>query len=54
MTVFKSCKEGKSIYLELYGDNIHSQRLENLKLGDKFTIFGLVKFDSQDKIPIAF
>ncbi len=53
MTIFKGYKEGKSIYIELYGDNIHSQRIANLKL-DKFRAFGFIKFDEQDKIPIAF
>lgn len=50
MTVFKGNKEGKSIYIELYGDNIHSQRIENLKL-DKFRVYGFIKFEN--KIPIA-
>lgn len=54
MTILKGHNKEKFIYLELYGDNIHSQRLENLKLTDKFSIFGFIKFDSQDKIPIAF
>lgn len=54
MTVFKGYKEGKSIYLELYGDNIHSQRLANLKLENVFSIYGFIRFDTQDKIQIAF
>lgn len=50
MTVLK----GRGVELELYADNIHSQRLENLKLETKFFIYGFIRLDGQDKIPIAF
>jgi hypothetical protein len=50
MTILKC----SSLELELYGDNIHSQRLENLKFKKDVNIFGFIKFDKQDKIPIAF
>jgi hypothetical protein len=53
-TVLKGSTEGKAVKLELHGDNIHCQKIENLKLNQKFVIWGFIKFDDQDKIPIAF
>src|SRR5438445_11330110 len=54
MTVLKGRCGFKSVVLELCADNIHSQRLDNLKLEKSFIIWGFVAFDDQDKIPIAF
>lgn len=54
MTILKGKNERKCVELELYADNIHSQKLENLKLENSFKIYGFIKFDKQDKIPIAF
>jgi hypothetical protein len=41
------------ITLELYADNIHCQLLQNTKLTNIY-IYGYLKVDYQDKIPICF
>jgi len=53
MTMLKGRHGLKYVELELYADNIHSQRLQNLNLNLEFFIWGFIKFDNQDKIPIA-
>jgi hypothetical protein len=50
ITILKGC----NVELELYSDNIHSQRLYELFPKNKFSISGFIKFDNQDKIKIAF
>lgn len=53
-TILKGCgNNGVKIRFELFADNIHCQRINNLKLTKKFDIWGFLKFDNQDKIPIA-
>jgi hypothetical protein len=46
--------KSKYVKLELHADNIHSQRLHELKLSYKFKNFGFIQFENEDKIPIAF
>lgn len=48
-TLFK----GSNVTLELYGDNIHCQKIHELNIKAKLFIYGYIKFD-QTKIPIAF
>lgn len=54
MTVLKGYKKGYRVRVELFADNIHCQRINNLKLTLPFKIWGFIKFDDQDKIPIAY
>lgn len=53
-TVLKGYKNSKIVKLELFADNIHCQRITDLKLTHTFKIWGFITFDTQDKIPIAF
>jgi hypothetical protein len=54
MTVLKGYKKGYRVRVELFADNIHCQRINDLKLTLPFKIWGFIKFDEQDKIPIAY
>ena len=54
MTVLKGQEQGKYVELEIYADNIHCRIMENLEVNASLKCFGFVKFDNQDKIPIAF
>lgn len=56
MTVLKGSKWGGCVRLELFADNIHCQRMENIKFKEikKFHIWGFIQFDDQNKIPITF
>jgi hypothetical protein len=53
MTILKGRNSEISVELELYVDNIHSQRIHDLKTTHKFFIYGFIKFNNQDKIKIA-
>ena len=52
-TLLTTRYDGHDITLELYADNIHCQLLQNTKLTN-INIFGYLKVDHQDKIPICF
>lgn len=53
-TIYMTVLKGDKIRIELCADNIHSQRIHQLKINVKFIIWGFLQFDHQDKIPIAF
>lgn len=54
MTIMKGYNKNINIRLELYADNIHCQRIENIKFKHKCNIWGFITFDDQHKIPISF
>jgi len=58
MTVIKGVSGHQKVRLELYGDNIHYHRINELnpKYLDYFrsvNVYGFIKFNEQGKIPIA-
>ena len=59
-TIFKGSSSNfiseyaSKVELELYADNIHHYKLQNLKIPTKVIVYGYVKFYDQDKIPIVF
>jgi hypothetical protein len=53
-TIYMTVLKGDKIRIELCADNIHSQRIHQLKINVEFSIWGFLQFDHQDKIPFAF